>query len=311
MIYYQGMNGIDVTVPYYFDFTPSCTGWQFTGGSFSTKYTKPENDSRDYSCVRAIDVYCEYSYQPNGYALFDNIAVVNSTGDDIERYYYYSEGVENGLLARRENIFYKDGKVILFDFDIARFYDPSKTRDTTLLGSVGYAAPEQFGFSQTSVQSDVYSCGKLLQVLLTGRLDQNVKGRFERIIRKTLNMDPKDRFQSAAQLKAELQEIGWIFPGINNRNRKGKVGSWIGWIFSVCVVLSIDTQKNTSFKHDSLYLIACFLVLALLELVICNRHKVQKYDLPFIRWGILSLMYFLLLVIGIGILSLFDMMLPA
>lgn len=210
-----------------------------------------------------------------------------------------------------ENIFYKDGKVILFDFDIARFYDPSKTRDTTLLGSVGYAAPEQFGFSQTRVQSDVYSCGKLLQVLLTGRLDQSVKGRFERIIRKTLNMDPKDRFQSAAQLKAELQEIGWILPGINNRNRKGKVGSWIGWIFSICVVLSIDTQKNTSFKHDSLYLIACFLVLALLELVICNRHKVQKYDLPFIRWGILSLMYFLLLVIGIGILSLFDMMLPA
>ena len=187
-----------------------------------------------------------------------------------------------------ENIFYQDGKVILFDFDIARFYDPSKTRDTILLGSVGYAAPEQFGFAQTGVQSDVYSCGKLLQVLLTGRLDQSVKGRFERVIRKTLSMDPKDRFQSAAQLKAELQEIGWIL--------------------SVCVVLSIDTQKNTSFKHDSLYLIACFLVLALLELVICNRHKVQKYDLPLIRWGILSLMYFLLLVIGIGILSLFDMM---
>ena len=83
-------------------------GWQFTGGSFSTKYIKPENDSRDYSCVKAIDVYCEYSYQPNGYALFDNIAVVNSTGDAIERYYYYSEGVENGLLARKENIFYKE-----------------------------------------------------------------------------------------------------------------------------------------------------------------------------------------------------------
>ena len=113
---------------------------------------------------------------------------------------------------------------------------------------VSYAAPEQFGFSQTSVQSDVYSCGKLLQVLLTGRLDQSVKGSIlKESIRKTLNMDPKDRFQSAAQLKAELQEIGWIFPGINNRNRKGKVGSWIGWIFSICVVLSIDTQKNYVF----------------------------------------------------------------
>ncbi|MDB7985619.1 serine/threonine protein kinase [Faecalicoccus pleomorphus] len=210
-----------------------------------------------------------------------------------------------------ENIFYQDGKIILFDFDIARFYDPSKTRDTTLLGSVGYAAPEQFGFAQTGVQSDVYSCGRLLQVLLTGRLDQSVKGHFERIIRKALSMDPKDRFQSAAQLKAELQEMRWIFPGVNNRSRKGKVGSWIGWILSVCIVLSIDTQKNTSFEHDNLYLIACFLVLALLELVICNRHKVPKYDLSLVRWGILSLTYFLLLVGGIGILTLFDRMLSA
>ena len=210
-----------------------------------------------------------------------------------------------------ENIFYQDGKIILFDFDIARFYDPSKTRDTTLLGSVGYAAPEQFGFAQTGVQSDVYSCGKLLQVLLTGRLDQSVKGHFERIIRKALSMDPKDRFQSAAQLKAELQEMRWIFPGVNNRSRKGIIGSWIGWILSVCIVLSIDTQKNTSFEHDNLYLIACFLVLALLELVICNRHKVPKYDLSLVRWGILSLTYFLLLVGGIGILTLFDRMLSA
>lgn len=207
-----------------------------------------------------------------------------------------------------ENIFYKKGKVILFDFDIARFYDPLKTRDTTLLGSVGYASPEHFGFAQTSVQSDIYSCGKLLQVLLTGRLDGMVKGRYEKVIQKALSIDPKDRFQSTAQLKAELQETGWIFPGFNNRSRKGIIGSWIGWLFSICVVLSIDVGKNTSFKYDSLYLISCFLVLALFEFVICNRHKVQKYNSPIVRWSILSLVYFLLLVVGIGILSLFDMM---
>ena len=108
VIYYQGMDNSDVTVSHYFDFIPCCTGWQFTGGSFDTEYTKDSTDNNDYSCVRAIDVYCEYSYQPEGYALFDNISVVNSNGTDVEKYYYYSEGTENGLLARKENIFYSE-----------------------------------------------------------------------------------------------------------------------------------------------------------------------------------------------------------
>ena len=43
-------------------------------------------------------------YQPDGYALFDNISVTQVTGNDVERYYYY----ENGLLARKENVFYAE-----------------------------------------------------------------------------------------------------------------------------------------------------------------------------------------------------------
>lgn len=57
----------------------------------------------------------------------------------------------------------------LIDFGIARTFLPGKAKDTTLLGSPGYAPPEQYGRSQTDQRSDIYSLGATLQTLLTGR----------------------------------------------------------------------------------------------------------------------------------------------
>ncbi len=57
----------------------------------------------------------------------------------------------------------------LIDFGIARNFTHGKTRDTTPLGSPGYAPPEQYGRGQTDQRSDIYSLGATLQTLLTGR----------------------------------------------------------------------------------------------------------------------------------------------
>ena len=108
VIYHQRGTAEEVTVSHYFDFLPSCKGWQFTGGSFSTVYVPEDDDYSDYSCVKAIDIYCEYSNQAQGYALFDNISLVNSTDTDVEKYYYYSSGTSDGLLAYKENLFYTE-----------------------------------------------------------------------------------------------------------------------------------------------------------------------------------------------------------
>lgn len=62
-----------------------------------------------------------------------------------------------------------DNELFLIDFGIARFHTPGKTRDTTPLGSPGYAPPEQYGSAQTDQRSDIYSLGATLQTLLTGR----------------------------------------------------------------------------------------------------------------------------------------------
>ncbi len=60
-----------------------------------------------------------------------------------------------------------EGKIKLIDFGIARFFKPGKTRDTAAYGTVGYAAPEQFGTGQTDARSDIYSLGVTLHTLLT------------------------------------------------------------------------------------------------------------------------------------------------
>ncbi len=61
------------------------------------------------------------------------------------------------------------GQLYLIDFGIARRFIPGKKKDTGPLGSPGYAAPEQYGKAQTTVQTDIYGLGATLQTLLTGQ----------------------------------------------------------------------------------------------------------------------------------------------
>lgn len=60
------------------------------------------------------------------------------------------------------------GHIYLIDFGIARHFKPGQSKDTTALGSTGYAAPEQYGKSQTTVRADIYSLGATLHQLITG-----------------------------------------------------------------------------------------------------------------------------------------------
>jgi len=60
------------------------------------------------------------------------------------------------------------GHVYLIDFGIARHFKPGQEKDTTALGSSGYAPPEQYGKSQTTTRADIYSLGATLHQLLTG-----------------------------------------------------------------------------------------------------------------------------------------------
>lgn len=100
-----------------------------------------------------------------------------------------------------------DGLVKLVDFNTAKWSDPESTRDTVLLGTEGYAAPEQYGFGASGVQTDIYAVGVLLNVMCTGQLPNQsmAEGRLGKIVQKCVELSPSRRFQSVDQLLAALE----------------------------------------------------------------------------------------------------------
>jgi serine/threonine protein kinase len=103
-----------------------------------------------------------------------------------------------------------DGILKLIDFDIARIPDPDKQQDTTILGTAGYAAPEQFGFKQTDKRTDIYSMGILLNVMLTGEFPNTLMPDnilYRNLIISCISIDPQARYSNAKEVGRELHSI--------------------------------------------------------------------------------------------------------
>lgn len=97
----------------------------------------------------------------------------------------------------------KNDELWLIDFGIARTVKDDKKQDTMLLGTFGYAAPEQFGFGQSSTQTDIYSVGVLLNYFLTGKtIEEEVySGRLAKVIKKCTEINPRDRYSNIDALR--------------------------------------------------------------------------------------------------------------
>lgn len=94
----------------------------------------------------------------------------------------------------------KDEHIKLIDFDASRIEKVVKDRDTQILGTEGFAPPEQFGFSQTDSRSDIYSFGVTMNLLL----GEN-SAPFNKIIKKCKALDPDDRYDSISAVKTAIR----------------------------------------------------------------------------------------------------------
>lgn len=96
----------------------------------------------------------------------------------------------------------KNGDVKLIDFDASRIYKNYQSNDTSFIGTAGFAAPEQYGITQTDARADIFALGILMNVMLTGEHPSKKlhKGKLTKIIEKCINVDPNKRYSSVEEL---------------------------------------------------------------------------------------------------------------
>lgn len=149
-----------------------------------------------------------------------------SVGDVLKTGLYTEDGViniisqlcnavyslhENNIIHRDikpENIIIdNNGNAYLIDFDSARLYKPYQPNDTVFNGTTGFAAPEQYGLSQTDFRTDIYALGIVMNTMLTG--EHPVKklysrGRLSKIIERCIKTEPENRFQNIEELYKKI-----------------------------------------------------------------------------------------------------------
>jgi serine/threonine protein kinase len=116
------------------------------------------------------------------------------------------------------------GEITMIDFGAARTYDADKKTNTVNLGTVGYAAPEQYlNDAQTDFRADIYAFGVFLFQLLTGAAhigkDPQIKKALpkskispalKKIILKCIEEKPENRYQDAHELLFEIKRAGSV-----------------------------------------------------------------------------------------------------
>ena len=112
-----------------------------------------------------------------------------------------------------QNIIYTPQKnCVLIDLGAARRYREESEKDTVYIGTAIAAAPEQFGYRQTDVRSDIYALGVLLLYLCTGSYDLARCGEIQNkrlagVIRRCTRFDPADRYPSVQRVQMHLNLV--------------------------------------------------------------------------------------------------------
>ncbi|MDO4273768.1 MAG: protein kinase [Eubacteriales bacterium] len=105
----------------------------------------------------------------------------------------------------------EDGEMYLVDLGTVRRYREGGSGDTLVMGSIGTAAPEQYGYMQTDQRTDVYAVGRSLWYLAADSYEEEaldqapVSRRLRKIIRRASAFDPQKRYKSAEALEKALR----------------------------------------------------------------------------------------------------------
>ncbi len=115
----------------------------------------------------------------------------------------------------------RTGRIKLIDFGIARFFRSASAQDTQLLGTPGFAPPEQYGRAQTDERADIYSLAMTIFQLMTNTLSETgfglkdvratnprISPSVARALEKATALEPEDRYTTVAAFRRALLGVG-------------------------------------------------------------------------------------------------------
>ena len=164
--------------------------------------------------------------------------------------------------------------------------------DTVLMGTAGYAAPEQYGFGASGVETDIYALGVLMNVLLTGDIPQRrePKGRLAPIIKKCCQMEKRKRFRDVKSLKMALDPIAWrespvtdgkflqayALPGFRSNNFIYWILALAGYSFIIGMAMEMEYPQEIPAAAQTVYKITTFVCMMGVILFAGNYRGVQE-----------------------------------
>lgn len=168
-----------------------------------------------------------------------------------------------------------DGRTCLMDFNAAKLYHQGETRDTVLLGTEGFAAPEQYGFGASCVRTDIYGMGALIKEMYPD------KGPMNRVTEKAMKLDPNQRYEDVSELRKAIIRYGPMntgeiraakdsptsgsdhirgvnIPGFRSDNDLHKFAAILVYGLIILFTLAVNGDtKLATFLHKAIFFGAC------------------------------------------------------
>ncbi|MCR4647439.1 MAG: serine/threonine protein kinase [Lachnospiraceae bacterium] len=223
-----------------------------------------------------------------------------------------------------------DNRIFLLDLNAAKNEDTEKGRDTKLLGTFGYAAPEQYGFGSSTVQSDIYSMGVLINTLAHGKFSIETTDipEINSIVDKCLKLNPSERYKNIAELKSDLSKtlpkykaeksvienkprfLDFLPPGFRNLNLLHMFCAIAGYVMIFQLFFEVDFPSYGS-KITSLP-INFILLIGILVFIFFNANYlgIQRF-LPLCKSTNIFIRFFGVLIFDIAIIGLVAVFLVA
>jgi serine/threonine protein kinase len=197
----------------------------------------------------------------------------------------HKRGIIHRDLTENNVMLTDEGKIKIIDFNISHKADKAKSKDTVVMGTNGYAAPEQFGFSRSDERTDIYAIGVLFNYMLMGCTELGMYGgspKYVKVIEECTAFEPSKRYSSCGEVMAEL--------GIDDiyKERRKKFGNnlfyFVGALMCLFLIVAVKDIIKTGEIKENLYLISSFFVIFVLPFPIIGNWWDWQSHTPFNDW---------------------------